>query len=178
MITKPHQKFAEICREELEAARQRIDERFGDLDTSPLDDRKDGSDGIRRFYEDLAEKRWTESDEECLASLKDSSQAEIKRMIRDAFRHSQVMPIPSLKYMIGLAKKMENEPPRSPVPSSPDAFSALEREQLANLLAERLQQTGDTLIQRLEIDDAKSSLVHEILQDAQGSIVSHFSPLV
>lgn len=178
MITKPHQKFAEICREELEAARKRINERFGDLDTSPVGDREDGMDSVRRLYEDLVEKQWTDSDEDCLATLADSSQAQIKKMMREAFRHSPVMPIPSLKYMVSFAKKMETEPPRAPVPASPDSFSALERERLANLLAEQLQKTEETLIERLEVDDAKSSIVHEILQDAQGNIVSHFTPLV
>jgi len=49
---------------------------------------------------------------------------------------------------------------------------------LANLLAEQLHDAAEAIIKRVEIDDAKCSLVHDILQDAQGNIVSHFSPLV
>jgi hypothetical protein len=178
MTTKPHHEFAEICKEELEAARHRISERFGELDFFRVNDGKDGMAGVRQLYQDLTEKKWTESDEECLASLANSGQAQIKKMLRDAFRNSPVMPIPSLKYMISLAKKMETEPPRAPLPVSPDAFSAFGRERLANLLAERLQETEETLINRLDIDEAKASVVHEVLQDAQGIIVSDFTPLV
>ena len=180
MKRKPtqRQEVTEICREELEAANLRIAERLAAIEARPAGVTKDGMESIRRLYEDLADKKWTESDEECLAGLAESSQPQIKSMVREAFRHSPVIPVPSFRYLVSLAKKMENEPPRAPVPSNPDAFSAFERERLANLLAEELQETAETIIKRLDIDDGKGSIVRQVLQDAQGTIVSHSTPLV
>jgi hypothetical protein len=178
MESDQHQKFVEICREELEAANARIAERTLEVASKRGGNREDKMESIRRLYEDLADKEWTEPDEKCLQTLGESSQLEIKKMIRDAFRHSPVIPVPSFRYLVNLAKKMEREPPRPPVPTNPDAFSSVERERLANLLAEQLHDAAEAIIKRVEIDDAKCSLVHDILQDAQGNIVSHFSPLV
>jgi len=173
-----NQQFIDICRQEMEAANARIASRLSEVTPKPGGNRKDEMEGIRRLYEELADKEWTETDETCLSSLGESSEIQIKGMIRDAFRHSPVLPVPSFRYLVSLAKKLQSEPPRPPAPSNPEYLTSYEREVLANVLSEHLRNAGDSIVKKLDLDEGRASLVHESLEDAQGNIVSHFSPLV
>jgi hypothetical protein len=175
------QRLEEIFREEMDAAYKRIQERLAEIETQPLKNRGTGGGptSIRGFYEDLTEKQWTDSDEQCLESLSDLNPGEVKRLIRDAYRRSLVFPIPSFKYLMNLARKNEraaasgNDSLRNA-----DAISAIERERLANFLADHLKDAAEEIIGRLELSDKKGVVVREQLEEAQGSIIARFSPLV
>jgi hypothetical protein len=176
--TTQHQTFLDICREEVESATKRIEERLGDIESKPGGNREDKREDIRRFYEWLADKPWTEPDEECLATLAGLNDTEIKDMVRDGFRMSPVIPIPSFRYLVGLTKRAEPKAHAARASIGSDAVSAVDRERVANLLDEQLRETANTLISKLGLEDAKCSVVREILEDAQGNIISNLSPLV
>ena len=72
------QKLADILQEEIESAQRRITERLLELEVRPTQAIGDTFDGIRRFYEDLAETQWTEADEDSLKNL-GAGEDEIKR---------------------------------------------------------------------------------------------------
>jgi hypothetical protein len=181
MKIRPDQRQAvrQICGDELEAATRRIYERLAELES-----RQDGSsdeklEGVRKFYEELADKRWSKKDEECLQSLGEKSESEIKQMMREAFRRSPVLPVPNFGYMVNLVKKGEGEISRPLGHSSknPDAFPAAERERLANILETQLMEAAREIGLRLDLDNAKTAIVREELELAQGQIIGRFTPL-
>jgi hypothetical protein len=176
--TTQHQTFLDICREEVESATKRIEDRLGDLESKPGGNREDRREDIRLFFEWLADKTWTEPDEECLETLAGTKDTEIMAIIRDGFRMSPVIPIPSFRYLVGLAKRPEPKPQAPSDPDTSNGVSAVDRERLANLLDEQLRATADTLISRLGLEDPKCSVVREVLEDAQGNIISNLTPLV
>ena len=181
MIIRREQRqiVSDICREELRQAVDRVDERLREIEGRPAAQSEDELQTVRRLYEELADKVWAEPDEESLKSLpQDLGCNEIKRMMRDAFRHSSVIPIPSFAYLVGLSKRMHSEVPRAGwAARSPDALSAAERERLANLLEERLQEAADSIVQKLGLNDAKSAVVRDELDLVQSQIIGQFTPL-
>ena len=173
------QYIADICREEMEEASRRILERLSKLEYQHSHLSADQFADVRRFYEDLAAKPWTEADEECLHSLEELSEAEIKAMLRDAYRRSPLDPVPSFAYLVGLARKHEPEAEATAIPlTNPDAISAAARESLANLLEKELSQATADIITRLHLEDAGATSLRERLEDAQGMIIGRFTPLV
>jgi hypothetical protein len=181
MKIRPDQRQAvrQICRDELEAATRRINDRLAEIES-----RQDGSsdeklESVRKLYEELADKRWSKADEECLQSLGEKSESELKQMMREAFRRSPVLPVPNFGYMMNLVKKGEGEISRPLGHSSknPDAFPAAERERLANILETQLMEAAREIGLRLDLDGAKSAILREELELAQGQIIGRFTPL-
>jgi len=163
----------------LEAATKRIYERLAEIES-----RQDGSsdeklEGVRKFYEELADKRWSKSDEECLQSLGEISENELKQSMREAFRRSPVFPVPNFGYLINLVKKGESEmtKPLGYASKNPDAFSAAERERLANLLETTLMEPAREIALLLNLDSTRTAIVREELELAQGHIIGRFTPL-
>jgi hypothetical protein len=174
------QHIADIIREELEQANQRINERIVQFECQPLENKEDKFDNVRRFYNDLIEKDWTEADEESLGGFSDLSEGDIKRMMREAFRRSRVHPVPSFASLINVLKRIEGEPSSEAGLSlnNPDAVSASERERIANVLHKELTEAADEIASRLKLGDAKADIVREQLEIVEGAIVSRFTPLV
>jgi hypothetical protein len=174
------QHIADLIREELEQANQRISERIVQYECQPAENKEDNFDSVRRFYNDLVEKDWTDADEETLNGFTDLSEADIKRMMREAFRRSRVHPIPSFASLINVLKRIEGEPPSEAGLSlnNPDAVPASERERLANVLHKELTEAVDEIANRLKLGEAKADIVREQLQIVEGAIVGQFTPLV
>jgi hypothetical protein len=179
MKARPYQRLAvlEICKEELEAATRRIEERIAEQ--KPVLNNDDEFASVRRFYEDLAEKQWTEADEQILLTLVESGQNDIKRMMREAFRRSRIYPIPSFGALINSLKRTgEQTAELSVMWVNTDAVSAADRERLANLLYNELGQAVRQIALRLQLTDTKAEILREQLEDVQGQIISRFTPLV
>ena len=174
------QHIADIIREELEQANQRISERILQFECQPAENKEDKFDSVRRFYNDLVEKDWTDADEEILSGFTDLSEADIKRMMREAFRRSRVHPVPSFASLINVLKRNEGEPNDEAGLSlnNPDAVSAPERERLANVLHKELAEAAGEIANRLKLGEAKADIVREQLQVVEGAIVGQFTPLV
>lgn len=181
MAIRPEQRQAilDICRNELYQAFDRVEEQLRQIERPPATRTEDEFQTVRRLYEELADKSWAGVDEECLQSLPEDLGCEsIKEMIRDAFRHSPVIPIPSFAYLVSLSKRLHTEPPRDWSPRNPDAVSAVEREHLANLLEERLQEAAETIVRKLGLNEANAAIVQDELDLAQSQIIGRFTPLV
>ena len=180
MKIRPDQRQAvrQICREELDSATRRISERLAEIESRQDGNSDEKFEGVRRFYEEMADKRWSKADEECLQSLGQQSESEIKQSMREAFRRSPVFPVPNFGYLINLVKKGEEEVSRALGHSSknPDAFSAAERERLANLLETQLMEAAREIALRLNLDGNKTAIVREELELAQGHIIGRFTP--
>lgn len=174
------QYISDILREELEQANDRIGQRLAQFECGPPVYKDDQFDGVRRFYDDLVNKDWTETDEDCLQTLSDKNEEEIKAMMREAFRRSRVHPIPSFPSLINVLKKGEdsNSTETAPRLGNPDAVSSDERERLANILRGELTEAAQEISSRLGLSDSKSEIVREQLEIVEGSIVSRFTPLV
>ena|SRR5215471_15232669 len=182
MRIRPHERqyIADILRDELEEANRRISERVLQFESPPASNREDDLDEIRRFYEDLADKSWTDADEDCLSGLGDISQSELKQNIREAFRRSRVHPVPNFAALINVLKKGEGETSNSlGIPrTNLDALSAAERERLANVLHEALTDAANEIARVLNLGEAKANIVREQLEIVEGHIISDFTPLV
>jgi hypothetical protein len=174
------QHITDVIREELEQANQKIAERIVQFECLPVANKDDKFDNVRRFYNDLVEKDWTEADEETLSGFTDLSEDDIKRMMREAFRRSRVHPVPSFASLINVLKRIEGEPNGDAglALNNPDAVSASERERLANVLHEELAGAADEIANRLKLGDAKADIVREQLETVEGAVVSRFTPLV
>ena len=181
MIMRPEQRqlVSDICRDELSQAVDRVDQRLREIEGQPAAHSEDDLQTVRRLYEELADRVWTEPDEDCLKSLPEGLACnDIKLMMREAFRHSSMMPIPSFSYLVGLSKKIRSDAPKPGWSArNPDAVSAAEREHLANLLEERLQEAADTIVDKLGLSEAKSAVVRDELDLVQSQIVAQFTPL-
>jgi hypothetical protein len=181
MRIKPNERdeIATILREEIEEANRRISVRLSHFEcrSSATDDSRCD---LRRFYEDLTDKAWTDADEECLRGLDQVEDAEIRRTICEAFRRSPVHPVPSLSYLINLLKRNDTEL-HAGLPLSfnnPDAISAVERERMANVLNDELSEATSEIVKRLRLGEAEADMVRELLDVAGGNIIARFTPLV
>lgn len=177
---RENQHFEEILREELEQTNRRISIRLTEYSTQPVSGADDSMEGVRRFYQDLTDNDWSDADEEALKSLAGSTETEIKRMMRDAFRRSRVHPVPSFPSLINVARK---GPGLSGVEAgaffaNPDAVPAAERERIANLLHRELREAAGEIASRLNLTDTKAEVVREQLEITEGAIISEFTPLV
>jgi hypothetical protein len=172
------QRVTGICRDELDLAVQRIEERLSEMELRPVETGPDAFEGIRRFYEELSEHVWTESDEQYLAGMKDTDPASIKRMMREAYRHSPVIPVPSFGYLIHLAKRLEAGAREFQPGVGSNAVSAADRERLANLLDQQLKGAADEIISALRLSQPNCELVIQRLEAVQGQIISQLTPLV
>lgn len=180
MRTHEHQHLSEILREELEEATRRIRERLTEFQSQPSTSKDDSLDGVRSFYRDLTDNDWTEADEQALAGLVGSSEIELKRLVRDAFRRSRVHPVPSFAVLISVSKKGPGLPGMEAGAffANPDAVPAAERERIANLLHRELKEAAGEIASRLNLTEAKANLVREQLENIEGAIISEFTPLV
>jgi hypothetical protein len=179
MRPEQRQLVSDICREELNQAVDRVDHRLREIEGQPATHSEDDLQTVRSLYEELADRVWTEPDEDCLKTLpKGLACNDIKLMMREAFRHSSVMPIPSFAYLVGLSKKIHSSAPKPGLSArNPDAVSAVEREHLANLLEERLQEAAEAIIGKLGLNEAKSAVVRDELDLVQSQIIAQFTPL-
>ncbi|HEU4386540.1 MAG TPA: hypothetical protein VFV34_02000, partial [Blastocatellia bacterium] len=134
--------------------------------------------GVRRFFEDLSGKAWCEADEECLAGLVDISESQVKASMREAYRRSQIHPLPSFRYLINLGKRPDSPTVALPSSRNPDAVSAAERERLANLLAEQLAELAVEIVDQLGLSDSKAEILREQLEVAEGRIIGRLTPLI
>ena len=181
MRIKPNERdrIGAILREEIEEASRRIGERLSQFEGRPGSSEEDLN-GVRQFYADLTDKAWTDSDETALRELGSLGEADIKRMICEAYRRSPLHPVPGFMYMINLLKKDDAEPRTGEVRSlrNPDAVSAAERERLANLLHNELTEAAFEIASRLQLNEVRKEIVRERLDIAEGNIVGRFTPLV
>lgn len=180
ITTNEREKIGEIVREEIDEANRRMIERLSQFESRTGLSSDDNRCGLRQFYQDLADKAWTDADEEALTSLADLEDAEIKRLLREAYRRSPVHPVPNFGYLINLLKKGETAT-ISETPSSlrnPDAVSAVERERLANLLHNELSEAVHEIGSRLHLKESYAEIVRERLSIAEGNIIARFTPLV
>ena len=171
--------IADIIREESEEATRRIAERLSSFECRPVSGNEDTMESIRRFYEELADTTWTEADEEALRGLGNSSEHEVKQMLREGFRRSPVFPVPSFSFLVNLHRKETpgTQPAAGGPLANPDAVSALERERIANLLHTELEEAAEEIAKRLRLE-GKADIVREELQRVEGNIISRFTPLV
>ena len=145
--------IADILREESDEASRRIADRLSAFECRPVSGNDDTMESIRRFYEELADCSWTEADEEALASLGDSSEHEIKQMLRVAFRRSPVFPPPSFSFLVNVHKREDPETQAAVTGlANPDAVSALDRERIANLLHTELEEAAEEIAKRLRLE--------------------------
>jgi hypothetical protein len=180
--TRPreHQRVAEILNEELEETHRRISERLSQLERRPVASKNDSFDGVRSFYQDLTDNDWTDADEKALSDLGESSEEQIKILMRDAFRRSRVHPIPSLASLIRIATKgpglsgLES----GALYSNPDAVPAAERERIANLLHRELTEAANEIASRLKLSGSTAEVVRKQLENVEGTIISELTPLV
>ena len=174
------QEISDILQDEIKAATCRIIERLTEYEQQPASSKEDCMDGIRRFYTDLADKDWTNADEQSLSSYMDMGESEIKEMMREAFRRSRLYPIPSFASLINALKKDSGEASSQPAGSlnNPDAVPQVERERIANMLHQDLVEAADEISRRLKLADTKADIVREQLEIAEGAIIARFTPLV
>ncbi|HKP85068.1 MAG TPA: hypothetical protein VJZ26_03160 [Blastocatellia bacterium] len=174
------QEISDILQDEIKKATRRISERLAEFECLPASSKKDSMDGIRRFYADLADKDWTDADEEALAGYADMGEGEIKEMMREAFRRSRVHPVPSFASLINSLKKENSEPSSQPAGAfnNIDAVPAVERERIANMLHQDLIEAADEIARRLKLADTKADIVREQLEIVEGTIIARFTPLV
>ena len=171
--------ISELCREELEGAARRITERLSRFESRTVQRDGDRFEDVRRFYEDLADKSWTEADETFLNTLGDLSESDVKRMLREAFRRSRLFPTPNFAYLINLIRRGEAVTAGSELPlSNPDAVSAAERERFASMLHKELGEATREIAVRLMLDKANAELVRYELERVAAQIISELTPLV
>jgi hypothetical protein len=174
------QEISDILQEEIKDANRRIIERLAEFECQPASTKEDQMDGIRRFYVDLAEKDWTDADEETLSGYSDLGENAIKEMMREAFRKLRVYPVPSFASLIKTLRTELPDPSPQPMGSlnNIDAVPAVDRERIANMLHQDLLEAADEISKRLKLADTKAKIVHEQLEIVAGSIIARFTPLV
>lgn len=177
---REHQRVAEIVREELQEASRRIGDRLSEIEMQPVARKDDSMSAVRSFYRDLTDNDWTEADEEALAVLEGSTEAQLKALMRDCFRRSRVHPQPSFASLINVARKGPgvSAAEASVFFANPDAVPAAERERIASLLHRELREAAGEIATRLNLTDNKAQLVRQKLEDIEGAIISEFTPLV
>ena len=170
------QEITDICREELEEVSRRIHERLAHFEQRAAGSNADHLEGVRRFYEDLADKNWTKADEDFLATLGNLNETEIKKMMREGFRKAQLFPLPNFAYLIHA--KEEARASTGTHNTYSDAVSAADRERLANVLQRELTEAVRDIASNLRLTDTNSEIVREQLEIAQGNIIGRLTPLV
>ncbi len=168
--------ISDICREELEEASRRISERIAHFEKRPAAASEDKLEGVRSFYEDLADKNWTKADEDFLISLAEKSETDIKAMMRDGFRKARLLPIPNFAYLITVNSKVEGSDAAAAL-TNLEAISAAERERLANVLQRELTEAARDIALALRLSESNARIIHEQLEVMQGNIISRLSPL-
>lgn len=166
----------DICREELDEACRRINERLEHFEQRPAGTSADKLEGVRRFYEDLADKNWTKADEEFLKTLADLSENDIKNLMRAGFRKAQLVPPPNFAYLVHARE--DARAMTGTLDTNSDAVSAAERERLANVLQRELTEAVRDIASNLRLSDTNSEIVREQLEIAQGNIIGRLTPLV
>ncbi|HXG94594.1 MAG TPA: hypothetical protein VNN73_19790 [Blastocatellia bacterium] len=172
------QQISDIVREELDRANHRINERLSQYECNPAVSKEDELDRVRRFYMELANNDWTEDDEEALSAYSNYSEAELKDMMREAFRRSRIYPLPSFASLMNALRKTNGHIEGAGPLTNPDAVSAAERERIANLLHRELEDAAREIASRLKLGDTKAEIVREQLEEVEGAIISCFTPLV
>jgi len=172
------QEITDMIREELENAHSRILDNFSRFERQ-TSSTEDALKGVRRFYEDLSDNNWTAGDEQALAALSDSSEEEIKRMMREGFRRTRIHPVPNFASLIIALKKNPAEPVSEPETRNfnPDAVPSVERERIANVLHSELSVAVEEIASRLRLPEARAEIVREQLEIVEGAIISTFTPL-
>ena len=174
--TSDSNEIADICREEMDEANRRISERLKQYEQRPASSTTEQLEGVRRFYEDLADKNWTKADEDCLKSLEGLSESDIKARMRQGFRKAQLYPVPNFAYLISVLKtetRYENTQPLG----NTEAVSAAERERLANVLEKELTEATRDIAASLRLSDTNKEIIREQLEITQGNIIGRLTPL-
>ncbi|MEW6212275.1 MAG: hypothetical protein AB1631_28360 [Acidobacteriota bacterium] len=174
------QKISDIIKDEIEGAITRIEGRLSQCEVAPLSSASDQFDSIRKFYEEMVGKVWTQADEDYLISLGDMSEGEIKQMMRDGFRRSPVYPVPNFASLINALRRDYGESQLSAdfPPTRSDAISTDLRERLSNLLAEEMAVAVSVIASRMDLSETGKKIVFEEIEVALGQIISRFTPLV
>jgi hypothetical protein len=174
------QKISDIIKDEIEGAIARIEERLSQREIIPASSASDRFDDIRKFYEELVGKVWTQADEDYLINLGDMSEDEIKQMMRDGFRRSPVYPVPNFASLINAFRKDygESQLSHDSTPTKSDAISTDLRERLSNLLAEEMAVSVSVIASRMDLSETGKKIVFEEIEIALGQIISRFTPLV
>ena len=168
--------IGDICREEIEEANRRIGERLKQFEQRPASSADDKLEGVRKFYEDLADKNWTKADEDTLSGLEGVSEGDIKAKMRVGFRNAQIYPIPNFAYLVSVMKT-DSRQEAAQFLSNTDAVSAAERERLANVLQKELTEAARDIAASLRLSDTNSEIIREQLEITQGNIIGRLTPL-
>jgi hypothetical protein len=171
------QEISNICREEFEEATRRVSERLKQYEERPASSQNEHLEGVRKFYEDLANKNWTKADEEALVSLDGKNESDIKAMMREGFRKAQLYPVPNFAYLIQVLKA-DSQPKAAGTLANTDAVSSDERERLANVLQKELSEAARDIAASLRLSNTNTEIVREQLEIIQGNIIGRLTPLV
>jgi hypothetical protein len=173
-------RVSDIIKDEIECAITRIEERLSQHECVPASNTSDRFESVRKFYEELVDKVWTQADEECLKNLSDMDELEIKQMMRDGFRRSPVYPIPNFPSLINAVRKNHGESQwnTGSLTIGSDAISTELRERLSNLMSEEMATAVLVVASRMELSDTARKVLFEEIELAQGHIISRFTPLV
>jgi hypothetical protein len=168
------QEITNICREEFEEAAARVSERLKLYEERPASSNDEHMEGVRRFYEDLANKNWTKADEEALKELDGKNESDIKALMREGFRKAQLYPVPNFAYLVNVFK---SETRSLHSLANTEAVSADERERLANVLQKELREAARDIAASLRLSNTNSEIVREQLEITQGNIIGRLTPL-
>lgn len=171
------QEITNICREEFEEAAHRVSERLKQYEVRPASSNDEHLEGVRKFYEDLADKNWTKADEEALKNLDGKNETDIKAMMREGFRKAQIYPVPNFAYLVSVMKS-DTQSKAIGTLANTDAVSSDERERLANVLQKELSEAARDIAASLRLSNSNSEIVREQLEVIQGNIIGRLTPLV
>jgi hypothetical protein len=168
--------ITDICREEIEEANRRICDRLKQFEQRPASSADDKMEGVRKFYEDLADKNWTKADEDALQGLEGISESDIKAKMREGFRKAQLYPIPNFAYLVSVMKTDSRQEAAQSMANT-EAVSAAERERLANVLQKELTEAARDIAASLRLSDTNTEIIREQLEITQGNIIGRLTPL-
>jgi hypothetical protein len=171
------QEITNICHEEFQEATRRVSERLKQYEVRPASSNSEHLEGVRKFYEDLADKNWTKADEEALKGLDGKNESDIKAMMREGFRKAQLYPVPNFAYLVSVMKADSHPKAASPLANT-DAVSSDERERLANVLQKELSEAARDIAASLRLSNTNTEIVREQLEIIQGNIIGRLTPLV
>ncbi len=174
------QKITDIIKDEIEGAVTRIEERLSQRETAPASLTNDRFEAVRKFYEEIVGKVWTQADEDYLKNLGDMSEGDLRQMMRDGFRRSPVYPVPNFASLINAVRKSYGESQLSndfPAVKS-EAISTDLRERLSNLLSEEMAVAVGVMASRMDLSETARKIIAEEIEVAEGQIISRFTPLV
>jgi hypothetical protein len=171
------QEITNICREEMQEATRRVSERLKQYEERPASSNNEKLEGVRKFYEDLADKNWTKADEEALKGLDGKNEVDIKAMMREGFRKAQLYPVPNFAYLISVLTA-DFQMKTTGTHTNTDAVSSDERERLANVLQKELSEAARDIAASLRLSNTNTEIVREQLEIIQGNIIGRLTPLV